>query len=133
MHLQRWALIAVLALGFAGELRAQNIQNLSSATAPSAFTGISPSNVQFKAVDLSGASSSGTSILGSSQNQFSLSSFFRRFSIFSAPTFGQSNIPAPSFANPVMPSMPINSTVGSGNILIPQFSNPVTPALPINR
>ncbi len=131
MPSQRWALIAVVALGWAGESTAQSVQPLSVGNASSVLTGVNPSSVIPPAGNLAGASS-GANVVGSSQSQFSLSSFFRRFSIFSSPNLGQSSVPTPGFANPVMPLMPINSTAGTGGVLIPQIYTPVVPALPIN-
>lgn len=105
MRLLRWACAGILALALTDRANAQDFQ--------SALTGIKPSDVQFKQVDISGALRATNPVIESgSQNRFSLSNFFRRLTGPSTKTIiGRSNIPAPQYPSAIMPLAPIMSTV----------------------
>ncbi len=108
MRWQGWAVLAMLALGATSQAKAQNANPISS----SALTGITPAAIKFTPIDLSAATAPALApVNAATTNWFSLSGFFRNMPSLSMPTLGSSNIPTPSFSNPVMPLPPINSTV----------------------
>jgi hypothetical protein len=107
MRRSRWAWAGIVALALSGSARAQT-SNYSSA-----LTGIKPSDVQFKQVDISGALRAPNGVVSTgSSNGFSLSNFFRKLMGPSpTPVMGRSNIPSAQYPSAVMPLPPVSSTV----------------------
>jgi hypothetical protein len=96
--------MGVFALALAGDAHAQNFQ--------SALTGVSPANIQFKQIDLSGAVAGTPALPSAGGSGFSLTNFFRQVVGLGPTLSGSSTIPAPRYSNAYNPLPPINSTVG---------------------
>lgn len=105
MRLIRWACVGLVALAFSGNVRAQG-------SPQTALTGVSPSKMVFKKVDTGEVLRSPNGAMSSGASGFTLTNFFRRLTGPGPQTFrGRSDVPAPRFANPITPALPINSIV----------------------